>query len=308
MPLVPALPSHAQRPAFVRIARAVSVLGTGSGSGRHGNIAVTSATAMQALLAAAFLALCPHVRAQSVAQEPAYGLSGRIGLVVATVPTYEGSPNRRTLAGPDLTLSYRSREWGTVEFGQRGLFWNAVEAGRFRFALVAQFDPGRKDKDTSTLNPTPGDKRLAGMGKVSTSTEAGVGIGYGPVMLVARQSLSDRGPKGAQADLTVEMPWALSDHLGLRFAVGATWANRDYMQTYFGVTPAQAQATSFSVYTPKSGCRKVEASVGAEYVMASNWKLHANVGFTQLGDFAAASPLVGRRNSASAAVGVALEF
>ena len=263
---------------------------------------------MQAVLAATLLALSPLVQAQSVSQEPAYGLSGRIGLVVATVPTYEGSPNRRPLAGPELTLSYRSRDWGTVEFGQRGLFWNAVEAGRFRFALVAQFDPGRKDKDTSTLNPTPGDKRLAGMGNVQASTEAGVGVGYGPVMLVARQSLSERGAKGAQADLTIEFPWSLSDRLSLRFAVGATWADQDYMQTYFGVTAAQAQATSFSVYTPKSGCRKVDASVSAEYAMAPRWKLQANVGFTQLGDIAAASPLVGRRNGASAALAVAYEF
>jgi MltA-interacting protein MipA len=40
----------------------------------------------------------------------------------------------------------------------------------------------------------------------------------------------------------------LSDRFGLRFALGATWADRDYMQTYFGVTAVQAQATSFSVY------------------------------------------------------------
>ena len=108
--------------------------------------------------------------------------------------------------------------------------------------------------------------------------------------------------------MTVEIPWSLSDRLGLRVALGATWANRDYMQTYFGVTAAQAQATSFSVYTPKSGCRKVDASVGAEYAIAPSWKLQANVGFTRLGDDAAASPLVGRRNGASAALAVAYEF
>ena len=271
-------------------------------------IAVTSVTAMQAVLAATFIALCPPVQAQSGSPEPTYGFSGSIGLGVATVPTYEGSPNRRTLAGPELTLSYRSRDWGTVEFGQRGLTWNAVEAGRFRFALVAQFDPGRKDKDTSTLNPSPGDKRLAGMGNVQASTEAGVGVGYGPVMVIARQSLSERGPKGAQVDMTVEIPWSLSDRLGLRFALGATWANRDYLQTTFGVTAAQARTTSFPVYTPKSGCRKVDASVGAEVAMAPSWKLQANLGFTRLGDDAAASPLVGRRNGASAALAVAYAF
>lgn len=267
-----------------------------------------SVTAMRALLAASLLVSCPLVQAQSASQEPAEGLSGRIGLGLATAPTYEGSPNRRTLAGPDLTISYRSRDWGSVEFGQRGLVWNAVEAGRFRFALVAQFDPGRKDWDTSTLNPIPGDKRLAGMGKVPSRTEAGLGIGYGPFMVVARQSLGERGAKGAQVDMTAEMPWSVSDRFALRLAVGATWANRDYMQTYFGVTDAQAQATSFSVYTPKSGCRKVEASVGAEYALAPSWTLQGNVGFSRLGDVAAASPIVGRRNGTSAALAVAYAF
>lgn len=286
MPTIPALPSLAQRP----------------------SCAVNSVTAMQAMLAAAVLAASPLVQAQADPPEPNVGFSGRIGLSVATLPTYEGSPNRRTLVSPDLTLSYRSRDWGTVELGQRGLIWNAVETGRFRFALVAQFDPGRRDRDTSTLNPTPGDKRLAGMGKVQASTEAGVGIGYGPVMLVARQSLSERGPKGTQADLNAEIPWSLSNRFALRFALGATWANRDYLQTYFGVTDAQAQATSFAVYTPKAGCRKVDASVGAEYALDSSWKLQANVGITQLGDDAAASPIVGRRNAVSAALGLAYAF
>jgi MipA family protein len=198
------------------------------------------------------------------------------------------------------------------------LFWNAIEAGQFRFGLVAQFDPGRKDKDTSALNPTPGDKRLAGMGSVKSSTEVGVGVGYGPVTLVARQALSERGPKGAQADLSAEIPWSLTDRLNLRFAVGAAWADSDYMQAYFGVTPAQAKATAFSVYTPKSGLRKVEVSVGAEYAVASKWKLQAHLAISHLGDVAAKSPLVGRRGTkgsdddrrfgGSVALGLAYEF
>lgn len=268
----------------------------------------TRLTSLQAMLAAACVTLCPVAQAQSLSQEPAYGFSGRIGLGVAALPTYEGSPNDRTLAAPELALTYRSHDWGTVELGPRGLFWNAFEAGSFRFALVAQVDLGRKDKDTSALNPTPGDKRLAGMGQVKSSTEAGVGIGYGPVMLVARQSLGERGAKGVQADLTIEMPWTVSDRLGLRFALGATWANQDYMQTYFGVTAAQAQATTFSVYTPKAGCRKVDASIGAEYALTSRWKLQGYLGITQLGDDAAASPIVSRRNGSSAVLGVAYEF
>lgn len=262
---------------------------------------------MQAMLATTVITLSQHVQAQSLMQKPDYGFSGSIGLGVSTLPTYEGSPNRRTLASPELTLRYRTRDWGTAVFDPRGLSWNAFEAGQLRFALLAQFDPGRKDKDTSTFNLSSGDKRLVGMGNIPSSTEAGVGIGYGPLMLSARQSLSEKGAKGAQVDLTLGVPWAVSDRLGLYFALGATWANKNYMQTHFGVTAAQAQATSFSVYTPKSGHRKLDASVAAEYAVAPSWKLLANIGFSRLGDVAAASLLVNRRNSASGAMSVAYE-
>jgi MipA family protein len=268
LPIVPALPNLARTPAFALLA--------------------------QAVLATTFIALCAPVQAQSVSAEPTSGFSGRVGLAVLSMRSYEGSPNTRTLVAPDLTLTYRTREWGTVEFGQRGLLWNAIEASQFRFGLVAQFDLGRKDKNPSALDPTPGDKRLAGMGSVKSSTEVGVGIGYGPVSLAARQSLRERGPKGAQVDLTAEFPWSLTDRFNLQVAVGATWANREYMQAYFGVTPAQASATSFSVYTPKSGLRKVEVSVGAEYAVAPNWTLQAHLAISHLGEVAAKSPLVGR--------------
>lgn len=263
---------------------------------------------LRVVVAAVVLATCPLVPAHADSHGPGFGLSGRIGASVATVPTYEGSPDDRVLAGPDLTLIYRSHDWGTLEFSPRGLTWSTVEAGRFRFALVAQFDLGRRDGDTSTLNPTPGDGRLAGMGRVSSSAEVGVGVGYGPVMLVARQALSERGLSRAQVDLSADIPWSLSERFSLYFALGATWANRGYMQTYFGVTPAQERATSFSAYTPKSECRKVEASVGVEYALAPRWKLLGSVGVTQLGDVAASSPLVARRTAASAAFGAAYEF
>jgi MipA family protein len=337
MPNFPSLPILAQVPKFALIVQAASALSTFGGAGarsdwicafagdcpsehdRHGNTAATSVTVVQAVLAATCLVLCSLVQAQSVSQEPAYGFSGRTGLNVVSMPTYEGSPNTRTMVGPDLTLSYRSREWGTVEFGQRGLTWNVIEAGQFRFSLVAQFDPGRKDKDTSALNPTPGDKRLAGMGSVKSSTEVGVGIGYGPVTLVARQALSERGSKRAQVDLIAEIPWSLTDRVNLRFAAGATWANSDYMQAYFGVTSGQAQATSFSVYAPKTGLRKAEVSAGAEYAVAPKWKLQASLAISHLGDVAAKSPLVGRLGTAGTsdddrrfggfvALGMAYEF
>ncbi len=100
------------------------------------------------MLAATCLALCSGVQAQTASHASPEGLSSCFGMLVPTNPTYEGSPNERTLLTPNLTLTHRSQGWGTVQFGQRGRTWNAIEAGRFSLALVARFDFGRKDLDT----------------------------------------------------------------------------------------------------------------------------------------------------------------
>jgi MipA family protein len=269
--------------------------------------AAPASVALQALACAAVLVLCAPVVAQSSAQDSLYGLSGSIGIGVSTTHTYEGSPNRRTLAGPDFTLSYRTQDWGSLELGQRGLVWQAVEVDDFKVGLAAGFDPGRKAKDTSAGDPTPGDKRLAGMGDVRASAEGGVIVGYGPLSLLARRSIGDRGHKGAQVDVTVEFPLALTQTVGVRFGAGLAWADKRFTQAYFGVTPEQALASGFRAYTPKAGVRKFELSAGAEYAF-SDWKLQGSLTLTRLTGDAADSPLVERKSSPSASLGVAYAF
>jgi MipA family protein len=259
-------------------------------------------------LLASVAALPLAARAQTPSQEPPYGFSGSAGLSTVNMPTYEGSPNRRTLVGPDLTFNYRTRDWGTLELGQRGLMWQALEVGAFRLALLAGADPGRKTKDTEAYDPTPGDDRLAGMGNIRASAEAGVSVGFGPVNLIARQSLGDRGHDGTQAELSLGLPIPLTQRLSLRAGAGATWSDADYMQTYFGVTPAQAAATSYRAYTPSGGLRKAELSLGAEYSLAAQWKLQGNIAATKLYGDAARSPLVARESSASVSLGVVYGF
>jgi MipA family protein len=268
----------------------------------------TISVACQAMACTAVLVISPPATAQQRNPDGPHGLSGSIGIGAVATTTYEGSPNRRTLVGLDISVSYRSKEWGTVELGQRGLVWQAYEAGGFKLGLAAGIDPGRKTKRSSTVDPIPGDKRLAGMGDVRASPEAGFLIGYGPISVLAHKSVGDRGHKGAQVDLTAGFPLELSDTVGVRFGAGLTWADKRYMQAYFGVTPAQALSTGFPAYAPRAGLRKFEASVGAEYAFANDWKLQGTLVFTRLTGDAEDSPLVARKSSPSASVGVAYAF
>ena len=250
----------------------------------------------------------PHATAQHATHEPKPGLSGSVGAGLAYMPTYDGSPNQRTVGVPFFTLNYRTQDWGDVSFGKHGLVWQAIESGGFRLGLVASLDDGRKDRKPSSTNPVPGDNRLAGMGTVRSSTEAGVLVGYGTFSVLARKSLGDRGHKGSQVDLNAEWPLLKTHDVGVSVSTGLTWADKDYMQTYFGVTPTQSVASGYRTYTPKAGLRKLEISVNAEYALAKDWKLQGSLALNHLTGDAADSPLVKRKTNPFVAAGVAYVF
>ncbi len=265
--------------------------------------------AQQACLSGLLVVAFGGAMAQASPKDAKPGLSGSIGLGVASMPSYEGSPNRRTLAVPAFTLNYRTRHWGEVSVGPHGLVWQALELGDWRLGLVANPDAGRKTrKPSSSIDPTPWDPRLAGLGEVRSSTETGVIVGYGPVQLQARKSLGDRGHGGTQVDLGVEWPLELTATVSMSFGAGLTWADRDYLQAYFGVTPAQAAASGFRAYAPKAGLRKLDLSLNAEYVFAKGWKLQGSLVLTQLAGDAADSPLVERKSNPLLGVVVAYVF
>ncbi|MDO9250452.1 MAG: MipA/OmpV family protein [Hydrogenophaga sp.] len=264
--------------------------------------------ALRAFTCAAVLLHTVSAAAQEDRESTPYGLSGSIGIGVLSTTTYEGSDRRRTVLGPDVSLNYRTQEWGSVELGPRALIWQPLELDDFKLGIAAGFDPGRKTKDSSTADPTPGDKRLAGMGAVRSSPEAGLLLGFGPFSMLAHKAVGDRGHKGTQVDFTAAFPFALTDKVGMSFGVGASWADKRYTQAYFGVTPAQSHSSGFKTYSPEAGVRKFEASVGAEYAFAKNWKLQGSLVLSRLAGDAEHSPLVMRRSSASASTSLAYVF
>lgn len=258
------------------------------------------------LLSAALAACCLPTRA---GDEPPLGLSGSVGAGVATAPTYEGSPHRRVLLAPQLSLSYRTQDWGTVELGDRGAVWRAYDDGQgLSLGVVGTIDPGRRMRKGSALDPTPGDARLAGMGDVKASAGLGGVVGWGPLSLMVAKSLGRSGSRGTLATLGAELPYALSPELGLKAGLSATVADARFLQSYFGVTAAQSAASGYAVFTPKAGLYKLELSVGAEYKFDKAWSLQAGLNLTALNGDAKRSPLVVKKTFASAVVGVSYAF
>ncbi|MBB6249918.1 MipA/OmpV family protein [Nitrospirillum iridis] len=228
-----------------------------------------------------------------------------VGGGVALRPTFEGSDRYQASPVPLFTVRYDDM----IAVGPEGLsaYWHQ---GNFRVGAALTFDPGRDDSKGNGIFNT-GDDRLKGLGNIDSS--AGIKV-FGAYQL-GRVSLDAAVTKytGDQNDgivLTTGMglPLKLADRLMLTPHLGATWANDSYMQTYFGVTPAQAAKSRFTAFNAGSGFKDVSAGVLAVYRFDEHWFVTGDVtGKRLLGD-AADSPITYAATSVRAFTAVGYRF
>ena len=244
---------------------------------------------------AACLASSLAISTMAHAQESAFGMGPvkdgwdvSLGGGVGERPTYEGSDKSRTMALPFVKATYDDM----FSFGVDGLnaYWHQ---DNFRIGAGLAYDPGRPDHKTSGIFAT-GDDRLRGMGDISGA--AGLKLfgsyNFGRLNLsgaVTKFEGSDN--KGLIGDVGADLPFKVTDKLMVTAHVGAAWANQDYMQTFFGVTPTQAANSSFSEFTPKAGLKDLDAGVKAVYRLDQHWFVGANLGVKKLEGDAAKSPV-----------------
>ena len=91
----------------------------------------------------------------------------------------------------------------------------------------------------------------------------------------------------------------------------ASFANRDYMETYFGVTPAEAALSgTLAAYSPGGGFKTVGAEFTARYEFAPQWAIRGEFLYEKLIGDAADSPIVqvGDANQYTAKLGLTYMF
>ncbi len=69
-------------------------------------------------------------------------------------------------------------------------------------------------------------------------------------------------------------------------------ADDEYMQTYFGITPAQAATSGLAAYTPDGGVRAVGAVIGITHEFTRNFGIYGYAQYDRLIGDAADSPIV----------------
>ncbi len=251
------------------------------------------------LIAVAFTAVAGDC---AKAEVPHNGARGdwrvTVGAAGLYKPAFTGAKDYQAFVFPDLKVEYKNRFFASAF---EGVGYNLVNAGTWRAGPVVRLDFGRPETDDNPFRVAGGKTdALRGLGDVDTSVEVGgfLEYGFGPF----RYSLKLRHGLGGHQGLIGETALAYkgsADLFGRRvmysFGPRATFADSDYNDAYFGISPSQSARSGLARYDPGAGL--VSYGLGAFAVMpiAQSVSLGVIGAYDRLAGEAADSPLITER-------------
>ena len=219
----------------------------------------------------------------------------RLGLGPITSPDYDGDDSYDIKPAPMVSLHYRdlilidNNNIRINLFGKDGLF----DSVHFRAGPLLKLDRGRDESDS---------KDLTGLGDVGTSIELGVFASYTYERTRARLRLQHdviSGHSGTRVIGDLRYIFLEITDLVVTSSASIEWANNDYMDSYFSITPEQSFNSNLPDFNAGSGLKAFSLSVGANYSISRHWALVANVGYSRLLGDAHTSPLIAMRGSSN---------
>ncbi len=256
-------------------------------------------------LAACIVAAAPSAFAQAFDAVRLYGAApgkdgGTVGAAVVATYEYQGSDKRSTLLVPLLDYQWAS---GWFAGFSNGIGYNFSSSQPLQYGLRVTANTGRKVSSSDDLR---------GLGDVAATAEVGAFLNYTlPRGLFLTSSIRygagvDR--KGLIVDLGAGYLTTIAPKWNLAAGLGITLANASYMQSFFGITAAQAGASGYAAYTAGSGARDVRANLALTYSIAPKISVTAALYATRLLADAKDSPLTRKRSAESGVVAINYAF
>lgn len=213
---------------------------------------------------------------------------GQIAIGAGVAPEYDGSDNLRAI--PFLLGDIR---YGGVTLELRGLRGRVDLASDPRFSIGPVIGPRLDRKDVG--GP------VGALPDIDVAVEAGGFVGYrfgggqlGQGSILTEVSVVhdvSRTHDGLLATASASYAAVRNADAFLSFDVQTSWANADYMRTYFGIAPADATQSGLPGYRPGSGFRDVGAGLSAGYYFTPRWGVIGRLGANYLVGDAADSPI-----------------
>jgi MipA family protein len=228
-----------------------------------------------------------------------------------SVPEYEGSSDMTVvplIAGEIRWGDNRYAAWDGVA-GRINLLNNDV----FEFGPAMNITLGR-DKEIESL-------KIRRLGEIDTAVELGAFAAYnlkggfreGDTVRFSGQITSDVSDvhEGVVGDLTASYRTRFGERIGVSTYTSVSFANDEYADTYFSITPLGATATGLKATKVEAGVKDFSFGVTATYDLNERWSLFAMTEYSRLlGDFAD-SPIValeGDDNQFSIGLGIGWKF
>lgn len=233
-----------------------------------------------------------------------------LGGGVAYAPKFEGSKDHKVSAMPYLDISWKDTIF--LNPGD-GLGVNVFSYEGFTFGGSVGYDGGRKEKDSRKELTGLGDVKGGAQGSLFASyqysfLEADVKINKtfsGSKSLTVDAGLNAFIPLAAVTGLSMGSDASLGDEEGpkgpiLNLGVSTTWADKNHMKSYFGVTSAQSAASGLSQFDTKAGFKSVTGSVGLMVPVTDHVIVGTGVDYTRLIGDAADSSITRKKDQVSA--------
>ena len=211
-----------------------------------------------------------------------------LGAGASYQPRYLGSRYDYTRGLPVVSISYGRYFIGGAPGGgaPAGLGAYLVRTEHWAIGLDVGGD-SRKPRRASD------DPVLHGWGDIPGTVRGGMFVSYSIGWLSARGSVSAGGHhEGVTASLNLQAEFHPTPPLTLSFGPAVTWADEQYMMTFFGVDAAQSEiAPGIAPHRARAGFDMVGVEAGARYALTRNWSLAAHVSYGRLQGDAANSPV-----------------
>jgi MipA family protein len=225
---------------------------------------------------------------------------GRVGLAAIAGYKYMGSDERRYLALP--TIDYRWSNGWFAGMGN-GIGYRVASSPEFQYGVRLTGDFGRKEHRSAVLR---------GLGDVDARPELGTFFNWQFARDFSLTSSLRYGSgnerDGLVVDVGAQHGIQLAPQWRLGMSVSATWANRSYTQSYFGITPEQSARSGYAVSEVDAGLRDVRAGVSLVYFINRDWAATLAMSAGSLQGDAKDSVIVRERSPVSGVLAVGYRF
>jgi outer membrane scaffolding protein for murein synthesis (MipA/OmpV family) len=226
-----------------------------------------------------------------------------LGAAAESQPVYAGASAYKVQGGPVINIQYRDIAFFSTG---DGLGVNFLRGDHYRVGVAIAYDLGRRERDDYA--------NLKGMGDISAAPVAKV---FGSYVLSKKFPLILRldakqiigGANGAIADAGIYMPLPGSSKKFVMFAgPSIELATHKYLQSEYGVTPAQSLATGHPIFDPHAGMVSVGIGFSATWFFAEHWLLNTDAALNKLKGSPDVSPITQASTQRELALSVAYQW